>query len=82
MDGTPRLVDGSQSRRIVERCDALQRVNLRTDGVVDQHGIAEACPAVHDSVRNGLDPAVLDVFELRDVLDVLRLVDEAELQAR
>jgi hypothetical protein len=37
---------------------------------------------VHDSVRNGLDPAVLDVFELRDVLDVLRLVDEAELQAR
>jgi hypothetical protein len=66
----------------VKRCDALERVNLRPDGFVDQHRVAKARPSVHDAVSNRLHSRRVDERKSGHVLDVLVLIDEPELQAR
>ena len=53
----PRLVDRRERRRVVQRRELRQRVELALDRVVDHDRLAEARAAVHDPVRDGVDAA-------------------------
>ncbi len=50
------LRDCLDRRAVVERCELGERRELALEGVVDDHGVAQARAAVDDPVRDGVDP--------------------------
>ena len=73
----PRVVDASQRRRVVQRREWDERLDLGENVVVDDDRLTKARAAVHDTMRDGVDV-------LRERIDRLRALafDDVKLEAR
>src|SRR5690606_23416641 len=63
--GTGRA-DAGETRRVVQRCEVGERLDLALDGVVDEGCAHEAGSAVHDPMPHGVDPVTLELGEHGD----------------
>ena len=76
----PRLVDRAHRRRVVQRRERLEPLDLGANVVVDQHWLAKARTAVHDAMRDRRDIS-RDLVQDVSAWDSSS-VDDVQLQAR
>ncbi len=76
------VIDGAESRRVVERRDLCGVLDRLAQHVVDQRRLDELSPAVHDPMADGANLIATNGLEGIHRLDCVVLVNEVQLETR